>query len=38
VQVELLEQFYECLCSLVERQRLSDPLSLTLVHKVSDST
>jgi hypothetical protein len=34
LQVELLEQFYEALCSLVERLRLSDPLSLTLVHKV----
>lgn len=34
LQVELLELFYASLCSLVERQRLSDPLSLTLVHKV----
>jgi hypothetical protein len=34
LQVELLEQFYEALCSLVERLRLSDPLCLTLVHKV----
>lgn len=34
LQVELLEEFYECLCGLVEKTRLSDPLSLTLVHKV----
>jgi hypothetical protein len=33
-QVELLEHFYDALCGLVERQRLSDPLSLYVVHQV----
>jgi hypothetical protein len=32
--VELLEHFYDALCGLVERQRLSDPLSLYVVHQV----
>eukprot|EP00775_Hariotina_reticulata_P014552 gene14552-14683_t len=32
-EVELLEQFYDALCGLVERQRLSDPLSLMVVHQ-----
>jgi hypothetical protein len=34
LQVELLEHFYDALCGLVERQRLSDPLSLYVVHQV----
>eukprot|EP00878_Enallax_costatus_P019255 GHUV01020310.1.p1 GENE.GHUV01020310.1~~GHUV01020310.1.p1 ORF type:complete len:781 (+),score=290.42 GHUV01020310.1:1618-3960(+) len=33
-EVELLEHFYDALCGLVEKQRLSDPLSLTVVHQV----
>lgn len=33
-ELSLLQHFYESLCVLVERQRLSDPLSLLLVHKV----
>ncbi|WIA28068.1 hypothetical protein OEZ86_010653 [Tetradesmus obliquus] len=33
-EVELLEHFYDALCGLVERQRLSDPLSLYVVHQV----
>jgi hypothetical protein len=33
-EVALLDHFYSSLCGLVERQRISDPLSLVIVHKV----
>ncbi|KAI8464816.1 MAG: hypothetical protein J3K34DRAFT_525862 [Monoraphidium minutum] len=32
-EVAVLEHFYSALCGLVEKQRISDPLSLMLVHK-----
>ena len=32
--IEAIETFYERLCHLVERQRVSDPLSVSIVHKV----
>jgi hypothetical protein len=31
---QAIERFYEKLCHLVERQRVTDPFSLSLVHKV----
>eukprot|EP00959_Pyramimonas_sp_CCMP1952_P115326 2410482-Pyramimonas_sp.AAC.1 len=33
-EIQAIERFYEKLCHLVERQRVSDPLSLSIVHKV----
>ncbi len=33
-QAAVLEAFYSRLCRLVQAQRISDPLSLMLVHKV----
>jgi len=33
-EIQAIERFYEKLCHLVERQRVSDPLSLSVVHKV----
>mmetsp|Transcript_23841 Transcript_23841/g.28798 ORF Transcript_23841/g.28798 Transcript_23841/m.28798 type:complete len:638 (+) Transcript_23841:415-2328(+) len=33
-EIQSIEKFYEKLCHLVERQRVSDPLSLSIVHKV----
>ncbi|GBF90680.1 hypothetical protein Rsub_02979 [Raphidocelis subcapitata] len=35
-EVALLEHFYSSLCGLVERQRISDPLSLVIVHKTKE--
>jgi hypothetical protein len=32
--VAVLEHFYASLCGLVEWQRISDPLTLMMVHKV----
>lgn len=32
-EIQAIERFYEKLCHLVERQRVSDPLSLSIVHK-----
>eukprot|EP00983_Pelagomonas_calceolata_P012867 411300-Pelagomonas_calceolata.AAC.4 len=34
-QVRVLQRFYDQLCALVEAQRMSDPLSLMVVHTVS---
>lgn len=33
-EIQAIERFYERLCHLVERQRVTDPFSLSLVHKV----
>ena len=33
-EIHAIERFYERLCHLVERQRVSDPLSISIVHKV----
>jgi hypothetical protein len=33
-EIQAIERFYEKLCHLVERQRVTDPFSLSLVHKV----
>jgi hypothetical protein len=33
-ELEAIETFYERLCHLVERTRVSDPLSVSIVHKV----
>lgn len=30
----MLQRFYDQLCALVEAQRMSDPLSLMIIHKV----
>lgn len=30
-----MQRFYDQLCALVEAQRMSDPLSLMVVHRVS---
>jgi len=33
-EIQAIERFYERLCHLVERQRVSDPMSISIVHKV----
>ncbi len=33
-ELRVLQRFYDQLCALVEAQRMSDPLSLMVVHKV----
>jgi hypothetical protein len=34
-ELRVLQRFYDQLCALVEAQRMSDPLSLMVIHKVS---
>lgn len=33
-ELRVLQRFYDQLCALVEAQRMSDPLSLMVIHKV----
>ena len=37
-ELRVLQRFYDQVCALVEAQRMSDPLSLMIIHKVCQYT